>query len=197
MVDEGRDAAHQGGVACKLVVVADGQLRAARLDEVQVAVDLAGPVASCIDRRNEGGGGTGGVIDDAAAADGGSARQQVAEDLRVAIELQRAAGRDHQGVVVVAGRGRVHPRRGEAVEERVVRGGGGELQRAEADGRESGIVVTRGGIEQQLAVTGLGQPSGGRREDAAEGGVGRQGVGRAHHVHEERARIRAAVTGVD
>ena len=196
MVSQGDDASHDGRIPGELIIVSDRELGAATLDEIKAAVDLSGPITRRVDGRGESRERTR-VIDDAAAADGAVTRQKVAEHLGVAVKLEGASSRDDEGVVVVSrGRG-VHRRRGEAVENRVVRGGRGEFQGSQADRRGAGVIASRTGVEEQFAVAGLGQAAGGGRDDTAEGGVGGQRVARTHHMHEEGAGVGAGVAGVD
>ena len=84
MVNQGDDASHDGRIAGELIVVADGELGAATLDEIKAAVDLSGPITRSIDGRGEGRERTG-VVDDATAANGAVTRQKITEDLRVAV----------------------------------------------------------------------------------------------------------------
>ena len=123
LIRERHDAAHDGRIARELIIVANGELGAAALDEIQGAVDLTRPITGTIDGRGESGERPG-VIDHATAAGGRVTRKEITKYLRIAVKLQRAARRHDEGVVIVARRQRIHGRRGKFIEEGVVRGSG-------------------------------------------------------------------------
>ena len=96
--------------------------------------------------------------------------------MRIAVQFKHTAGGDDESVVVGGGGGGIDRRGGgETIEEGIVRGTSGEFDGAQVDGGGAGVAVAGGGIEQQLAVTGLGEASGGGGHATAERDIESQG----------------------